>query len=1390
MIRTKYFEGVEFAQAAQKPVSEMPPFDAERLRSKGIGARVITALLENPRPLLKFLRRRWPTIKLSRFALVLKNADVREILERQDVFETPFGPEMREMAGGADFVLGMQDGPDYRRLKSALLSAFPPAEVEKKVRPIAARHSREIMRHAMPGFDAVGELMKIVPVLICRDYYGMAIDDEKTFADWAIALSSLFFADFSGNAATRELAVVAAARMNQAIDCSIAEVRAGRIDPETPLARLVKLHDADPDALSENEIRSIMMGMITGFTPTNLLAAGNCLDVILSMDEAREAVAAAIAADDDTALAAAVMEAMRFKPINLGPLRYVARDTVIAKDTPREKRLRAGMTVWPSTLSAMFDEEDVVDPERFDPSRSLRGSLVFGHGIHWCVGAELAKVQIAEALKALFSKPGLRRAAGRAGRLTRRGAFPETLRVDFDLPPESRVVDNAFVTIAVPVSEDTSAKNLREMVDALGNPPEPAVREAFDRTGIIHFASLSVVGKADIASEARGESYHLVLEFSADGSENEAIDRVAAEAGAFLRPIFEAAGAATADADLAGVMRRHAVKVSPAPRHQPGLCFTGTPGHSVSRILAEDRLVHEAQAILAEEPADGPATPLERLRTVRDALAGKAGFEWAFQPAEQRLEGREGKVAGAVWALVRDPTLVTTLLLMIVAVALPFFLLAFGGWDGGFWRGVFAALAALVVGTIVLLAALGVLGWFVYARFRHKERSDPVGGAHLAPDRFEQISRRENHMAHNHLAAVSVMKPGLLRRLALRLGFFAILQFARHVFMPGRLADIGSIHYARWVLLPGTDKLLFFSNYGGSWGSYLEDFITKASKGLTAVWSNTEGFPRARNLFFDGATDGDRFKLWAREQQIPTLFWYSAYPELTTLAIRRNSSIRQAIASAETDTQAADWLDRFGSSPRPVRELEVRDIQSIVFGGMGKLEWAEMLAMSIPEKHDRKARAAWLDHLLENVSFGDAEPVDAALIVAFGPDGLRRLGLGGPAGDLATFPTAFRRGMANAEKARALGDTGDNASSNWDWGAEGSSTDVFFICYAANESRLKADVKALIARSIAAGIELVSRLPLTIWKNGTDKPHEHFGYRDGISQPVIAGTPRARYPTNPQHRVAAGEFLFGYRDEYGHLPPSMTLAAGADPKDRLPGVVDAESGSEDARRRDFGRNGSFLVVRQLVQHVDAFDAYCKKTAKALGTATIDGRPTEEWIGAKMLGRWKDGSSLVRNPVWRKDRDADNSFLFARDDPQGHRCPFGAHIRRSNPRDSLGGDPDVQIALSKRHRILRIGRTYERKLRGGKPEKGMLFMCLNADIERQFEFVQQSWVLNSGFEGLRNETDPLVGPGGTFTIPGPQGARRLEGLSAFTTVKGGGYFFMPGRRALRYLRSRT
>lgn len=1389
MTATKYHDGVLEAQRKQRPLDEMPPFDIERLRAKGLGGRLVRRFLEDPRWALALLRRFWPMLGVGRFLLVTRNADVREILERQDVFHTPYGPEMTEIAGGNNFILGMQDGADYRRMKSIVLSAFPIDEVEQVVRPLAFRHAQEIMLRAEPDFDVVDNLLKVVPVRICRDYYGMLIEDEKMFADWANALSGLFFADPLGDPVNRELAVVAADRIKRLIDRSIEAVREGSTSRCTPFGRLVTLLDDEPAGLSVGEIHSIMLGMIAGFAPTNLLAAGNCLDVVLSHGDARKAIEEAIAARDDALLERVVVEAMRFKPIWIGPLRYVARDTVIAKGTRREHAVKAGTSVMPATLSAMFDPDVVARPETFDFERPNRDYLVFGHGIHQCVGAAIARVQIAECFRAIFSKPAVRRAKGKAGRLSRLGAYPDSLKIVFEPSPLSKTVEHSMVTVVVKCSRGVSANALRDKVDKFGNPACERIKAALDASGIIHFASLAVVAESG-ASPTSGDDNrtHLVLELSGDGTNEDVVRAFADHAGPPVREILEEAAGLGPHESLEAFMRARMIEISPTFGSNAGLVFSGTPGHSVIRIRAEAALQNVAHEVVAktQRPGNGAGAVLA---AVRERLAQDDAARWALEPAQSLLEGSEGSVWGAARRTLQAPAVLATVAVALLICWSITYTLVFG-YAPGFFRNL------LVLGTSLVLTLIGVsmllafIAGVLFLLLRRLEKRDVPGNARPDPAILADILARENHVLQNNLTAVSSMKPGVLRRLTLRLSFYLISIAARQIFRPGFLGNINTIHFARWVILPGTDQLVFFSNYGGSWEGYLEDFIVRASAGLTGVWSNTLGFPRTRALFLEGASNGDCFKRWARTQQIPTLFWYSAYPDLNTHRIRINSLIRTGIAKAKTESEARDWLRLFGSQPRPRGTMETEEVQSIFFGSFGPLQHAQITAIHIPEDLPRAKRKAWLQFVADRTSFGGRLPAERAMTAMLGPEGLARLGLddGSPDRGLDAFPAVFRLGMSTKARSRILDDTGRSAPEHWEWGSPANPADAAIISYAAEEGTLANDIRELHEMTEDAGMTIVATLPL-VTRRKRKQPIEHFGFADGVSQPVVKGTPRAHGSVASMHHVAPGEFLFGYRDESGRYPPTPTVPSSSDPDGVLPALEDGNPSlfGAPASSRDFGRNGSFIVLRQLEQHVETFHSFCKKAAADARSATGDPTIDERWIAAKMVGRWPDGTSLVRNPNGRKGRQPDNDFSFAAEDPLGLLCPLGSHVRRSNPRDSLGENKESQIRINNRHRILRCGRTYERG-----NQKGLLFMCLNADIERQYEFMQQTWVSASTFHGLLSEKDPMIGANGDqgrFSIPLTDGRLALKGLPDFVTTRGGGYFFMPSRSALNYLLAR-
>lgn len=408
--------------------------------------------------------------------------------------------------------------------------------------------------------------------------------------------------------------------------------------------------------------------------------------------------------------------------------------------------------------------------------------------------------------------------------------------------------------------------------------------------------------------------------------------------------------------------------------------------------------------------------------------------------------------------------------------------------------------------------------------------------------------------------------------------------------------------------------------------------------------------------------------------------------------------------------------------------------------------------------------------------------------------------------------------MTGHGRAQILGDDPATLA----WGA--TPPDAALLVYGATQAdrdSLLAMIEDLCAES---GATIARVIPL---REVTEDKSEPFGFVDGVSQPVIHGTYKGLRNADPIHLVEAGEFILGYPDNRGNMPPGPTLPAIEDPTNLLP-LVTRRSDFDENRvetLRDVGFNGSFLVIRQLEQDVAALDDYCNGEAARLDAAGWFKPPhllNGDFIAAKMIGRWPDGSSLVRypyeprhldssthattrpvsNPVAaeatpvdkppavRPSRPGDNDFLFGTEDPEALRCPYGAHIRRANPRDSFTPGSTEEIDISNRHRIIRVGRVYDNP-----PDRkpGILFMCLNGDLERQFEFIQQTWLRNPAFHGLTCELDPLLADGSgvncSYTIPTRNGPVRLSSMSRFVNTLGGGYFFLPSKRLVDYLAER-
>jgi hypothetical protein len=155
------------------------------------------------------------------------------------------------------------------------------------------------------------------------------------------------------------------------------------------------------------------------------------------------------------------------------------------------------------------------------------------------------------------------------------------------------------------------------------------------------------------------------------------------------------------------------------------------------------------------------------------------------------------------------------------------------------------------------------------------------------------------------------MKPGKMRLIT----FLGVMLLARvlvkTLFVKGKLMGIPTIHFARWVLIDNNKRMIFASNFDGSWQQYLGDFIDKSGWGLTGIYSNTDRFPITKYLFFKGAKDEEHFLAWSRATEVPTQVWYNAYPHLSIKNVNNNGYIREELMRDLDEQQAQQFLKRF-----------------------------------------------------------------------------------------------------------------------------------------------------------------------------------------------------------------------------------------------------------------------------------------------------------------------------------------------------------------------------------------------------------------------------------------------------------------------------------------------
>lgn len=412
---------------------------------------------------------------------------------------------------------------------------------------------------------------------------------------------------------------------------------------------------------------------------------------------------------------------------------------------------------------------------------------------------------------------------------------------------------------------------------------------------------------------------------------------------------------------------------------------------------------------------------------------------------------------------------------------------------------------------------------------------------------------------------------------------------------------------------------------------------------------------------------------------------------------------------------------------------------------------------------------------------------------------------------------AFKLGLV--ARSALLGDPTDSTEEghpkNWTVGGPGNPIDVMIIV-AGDTRRSVSEVAARLKTRLEATGAVVSTEDGDVRDDAGEEGHEHFGFDDGVSQPGIRGMATSRpgdYIT--ERHIDPSEYpanaLYGYPGQDLVWPGEFVLGYSASSPDPL------VPGPPTPAIPSWTRNGSYLVFRRLRQDVGLFWRTMQAEANRLAQAPPFKEMTDDHLAALLVGRWQSGAPINRTPKQDiprlgKDALANNNFRFdsdtprfmlkrrrrdsfpsAKADPAGVTCPWAAHIRKVNTRDSasdMGGRNSTY-----QRRLLRVGVPFGAPLQDRYAEaandplqgnRGLLFLAVQSSIEDQFEFLQARWMNDATRPKNPGGNDMIVGQ----NSPAENGVRRcslfgtgfaqaqVEAPAQWVIPTGGGYFFVP------------
>jgi hypothetical protein len=404
-------------------------------------------------------------------------------------------------------------------------------------------------------------------------------------------------------------------------------------------------------------------------------------------------------------------------------------------------------------------------------------------------------------------------------------------------------------------------QNLKDLLGSIYQNRDKPNIIPFEKFDTIHFARFMVL---DEVKDLTGNTISPSLAFltNVDAPLDKHLQELATIAGASLDQVFSHckgypdSGERTPENRIA-FLRSHQVNSKPF--------YVNTPGRTVQQIRQEAEL-REAIGNFLDRGGYPDGTPSEVRRAIQEFVLSQPALSWATSPPEQ---------PELSWRL--KETLHKIGLPLLLLPLLPLILLG------------------LPVGALLLRL--------------HEEREIP-DTSKANPDAVRRLRDDEDFGVQNQVIAIGFFKLGWFRKITSRLVLELADYMIRHIYNRGSLSGLNTIHFARWVTIDDGKRLFFTSNYDGSLESYMNDFIDKSAWGLNAIFSNGDGFPKTRFLFFGGIKDEQAYKTFLPTRQIPTQVWYSAYPHLSTENIQNNAQIRTDLFGDLSPVETEAWLRR------------------------------------------------------------------------------------------------------------------------------------------------------------------------------------------------------------------------------------------------------------------------------------------------------------------------------------------------------------------------------------------------------------------------------------------------------------------------------------------------